>query len=157
MSSGRKVIGIISDTHGLLRDSALTVLKDSGLLIHAGDIGNPEIIEQLQRIAPVTAVRGNMDKGVWAANLSRYELVEVSKEILYVIHDINEIDLDPVAAGLTVVISGHSHRPSIIEKDGVIFLNPGSAGPRRFNLPLTVGKLTMENGKRIPEIIDLGD
>jgi uncharacterized protein len=136
-----QTVGVISDTHGLLRPQARAALAGVDLIVHAGDIGGAEILEELGRIAPVTAVRGNNDKGVWAQAVARSQLLEVEGCLLYVVHDIAEIDLDPAAAGIAVVITGHSHRPSIVEKQGVLFLNPGSAGPRRFTLPVALATL----------------
>jgi putative phosphoesterase len=134
-------IGIISDTHGLLRPEALELLRGSEHIIHAGDIGAPEIVGELEKIAPVTAIRGNVDTQAWARRFAETEVVELSKVFLYVIHDVNAIDLNPKAAGFAAVISGHSHKPKQEVKDGVLYFNPGSAGPRRFKLPISVGKL----------------
>jgi putative phosphoesterase len=137
-------VGLISDTHGLLRPEALEALAGVEHILHAGDIGTAEILTGLRRIAPVTAVRGNNDKGPWAADLAEVEVVALRKLRVYVLHDISELDLDPVAAGFAAVISGHSHRPKVEHKDGVLFVNPGSAGPRRFKLPITVGFLDID-------------
>ena len=134
-------IGLIADTHGLLRPEAVEALRDSDLVIHAGDIGGPAILERLSQIAPVTAVRGNNDKGDWAAALPRTDLVRAGAAFIYVIHDLAELDLDPAAAGCSAVVSGHSHRPTQQRRDGVLFINPGSAGPRRFTLPVALGYL----------------
>jgi putative phosphoesterase len=136
-------LGIISDTHGLMRPEAVDALAGATLIIHAGDIGTPEVIEALRTIAPVVAVRGNNDKGNWAQALPETEVVEVGGLLLYVLHDVKALDLDPVAAGFHAVISGHSHRPDMVKRQGVLFLNPGSAGPRRFTLPVSVARLSI--------------
>jgi len=141
----RKVtsIGLISDTHGLLREEALHALEGSELIIHAGDAGNPEIIETLKAIAPVIAVRGNVDTEVWASALSETEVVETGAATIFVLHDAHALDLNPAAAGFHIVVSGHSHKPSRTEHDGVLYINPGSAGPRRFQLPVTIARLNL--------------
>jgi putative phosphoesterase len=139
-------IGLISDTHGLLRPEAKQALAGVEQIIHAGDIGTPEILDELRDIAPVVAVRGNNDKGAWARKIAETEVVEIDGVSIYAIHDVNELDLDPKAAGFAVVIAGHSHKPSIQERDGVLFVNPGSAGPRRFSLPVSVGFLEIDRG-----------
>ena len=141
-------VGVISDTHGLVRPEALTALRGSDLIIHAGDVGAPEVLETLRALAPVTAVRGNNDRGDWAEGLRESEAVEVAGTWLYVLHDLHELDLDPGAAGFAAVIAGHSHRPLIEERKGVLFVNPGSAGPRRFTLPVAVARLRVD-GRRI--------
>jgi putative phosphoesterase len=135
------VIGLISDTHGLLRDKALEALRGSELIIHAGDVGKPEILTALRQLAPVIAVKGNIDTAEWASGLPATALVEAAAANIYVLHDVHELDLDPVAAGIQIVVSGHSHKPSRAEKSGVLYINPGSAGPRRFQLPVTVASL----------------
>jgi uncharacterized protein len=135
------VLGVISDTHGLVRPEAVKALEGADMIIHAGDIGTPEVLEALHAIAPVIAVRGNNDKGDWAYALPETEVVEVGGVALYVLHDVKTLDLDPVAAGFAAVISGHSHRPALAKRQGVLFLNPGSAGPRRFQLPVSVARL----------------
>jgi uncharacterized protein len=143
------IVGVISDTHGLLRSEALEALRGSEHIIHAGDIGAPEIIPALRKIAPVTAIRGNVDVQTWALEFAETEVVELAGRSIYVIHDVNTIDLDPKAAGFDAVISGHSHQAKQIVKDGVLYLNPGSAGPRRFKLPITVARLLIaEDGVR---------
>ena len=134
-------IGVISDTHGLLRATALDALAGSDLIIHAGDVGKPEILAQLQRIAPVVAVRGNIDHG---DALPKTAVAEAGPARIYVLHDIHELDLDPAAAGFHIVISGHSHKPSRVDRNGVIYLNPGSAGPRRFQLPITLAYIDLK-------------
>jgi putative phosphoesterase len=148
-------IGVISDTHGRLREEALAALAGSDLIIHAGDIGNPEILERLGKLAPVAAVRGNIDKATWAAALPETTVVEAGGRSIYVLHDIHELDLDPAAAGFTIVISGHSHRPSQEQRAGVIYLNPGSAGPRRFQLPITLARINLCGALPEVEIVDL--
>jgi uncharacterized protein len=137
------VIGLISDTHGLLRDRALEALRGSELILHAGDVGKPEILTALRQLAPVIAVKGNIDTAEWASDLPATALVEVGVATIYVLHDVNELDLDPAAAGIQIVVSGHSHKPSRAEKSGVLHINPGSAGPRRFHLPVTVARLDL--------------
>jgi uncharacterized protein len=149
-------IGLISDTHGLLRPEALTALKGSDLIIHAGDVGKAEILEQLRASAPVVAVRGNIDKGDWASQLPMTAVVEAGPAWIYVLHDLQQIDLDPVAAGFQIVVSGHSHKPGQSERDGVIYVNPGSAGPRRFRLPITVARLDLGREPWGVEFIELG-
>jgi hypothetical protein len=148
-------IGLISDTHGLLRREALDALKGSDLIIHAGDVGKPEIIERLREIAPVVAVRGNIDKGVWASDLPITAVAEAGSSLIYVLHDIAQLDLNPAAAQFHVVVSGHSHRPGHTERDGVLYVNPGSAGPRRFQLPITVARLHLRQSRGTVEYLDL--
>jgi putative phosphoesterase len=147
------IIGVISDTHGLLRPEAVELLRGSEHIIHAGDIGAPEIVSELEKIAPVTAIRGNVDTQAWARRFAETEVVELAGLFLYVTHDANAIDLNPQAAGFAAVISGHSHKPKQEVKDGVLYFNPGSAGPRRFNLPISVGRLTISEGQLIGEIL----
>lgn len=152
------VIGVISDTHGLLRDEAIAALAGSDLIIHAGDVGGSEILTRLSEIAPVHAVRGNTDGGTFGATLPRTEMLEVGGAegcTVYVIHDIAQLDIDPEGAGVSVVIYGHSHQPLIEERDGVVFFNPGAAGHRRFSLPVTVGRLEVVDGTPRARIIDL--
>ena len=139
-------VGLISDTHDLLRPEALAFLAGSDRIVHAGDICSPEVLDALAAIAPLTAVRGNNDRGAWASQLRESELVEVGGVFLYAIHDLAQLDIDPAAAGVAVVVSGHSHRPVVERRDGVLFVNPGSAGPRRFSLPISVGELTVVDG-----------
>lgn len=155
MSGAETLVGVISDTHGLLRPEAFAALRGSDLIIHAGDIGRPEIIDQLRALAPAHAVRGNVDTQAWAAKLPSTEAVEVGSLLLWLLHDIAELDLDPVAAGFAAVIFGHSHKPSIDTRDGVLYLNPGSAGPRRFRLPVTVARLRVSGQAIRPEIVEL--
>lgn len=151
------LIGIISDTHGLLRPEALAALRGSKQIIHAGDVGAPEILDELRAIAPVTAIRGNIDKGAWARRLRETEVVEVGGISIYVLHDLAQLDLKPEAAGFRVVIYGHSHVPKQEMRGGVLYFNPGSAGPRRFKLPATVGRLTLEGGTVRAEIANISD
>jgi uncharacterized protein len=148
------LIGIISDTHNLLRLEAVNALKGSDIIIHAGDIGSPEIIERLKNIAPVYAVRGNIDRSPWGNTLPITDIIEISGKFLYVLHNIHEIDVDPVAAGFDAVISGHSHKPNIENKNGVFFINPGSAGPRRFSLPVTIASLQIVGDSISCDIIE---
>ena len=148
-------IGVISDTHGLLRPEALQMLSGSDFIIHAGDIGDPAIIDKLAQIAPVTAVRGNVDREKWARKIPETNVLEVEGISLYVLHDLQQLDLKPEAAGFAAVISGHSHVPKQEVKNGVLYFNPGSAGPRRFSLPVTLGRLTIEGGVVKGEIVDL--
>lgn len=149
-------VGVISDTHGLLRDEALAALKDSVRIIHAGDVGGSEILEQLSKIAPLTAVRGNIDNSAWARTLPETEVVEIGGIPIYVLHDLAALDLKPRAAGFKVVISGHSHVAKQEVRDGVLYFNPGSAGPRRFKLPITVGRLSIDGVAVCAEVITLG-
>jgi uncharacterized protein len=148
-------IGVISDTHGLLRLEAVEALRGSDRILHAGDIGAPEILEALAQIAPVTAVRGNVDTATWALSLPETEVVEAGGVSIYILHDLGQLDLKPEAAGFRIVVYGHSHRPKIEEKNGVLYFNPGSAGPRRFNLPVSVGKLRIGAGKVRAELVEL--
>jgi putative phosphoesterase len=148
-------IGLISDTHGLVRPEALAALRDSDLVIHAGDIGKPEVIRALEEIAPLLAIKGNNDKGTWASCLPDTRIVATGDTKLYVIHNANELSFDPALRGFRVVIAGHSHKPVIRTKDNVLFVNPGSAGPRRFKLPVCVGRLLIRGESVEPEIIEL--
>lgn len=150
-----KIIGVISDTHGLLRWEAEAALAKVDHLIHAGDVGTPEILERLQRIAPLTVVRGNNDKGSWADTLPASAIVEICGQRVYVLHDIAKLDIDPAVDGFAAIIAGHSHKPGVSEKNGVLYLNPGSAGPRRFNLPVAVAKMIVDNGTVRAEICNL--
>ena len=134
-------VGLISDTHGLLREEALAALGGSELIVHTGDVGRAEILDALRAIAPVVAVRGNVDTAEWAEALPLSEVVEANGARLYILHNLNELDLNPRAAGFDIVITGHTHRPVQFEKDGVLFINPGSAGPRRFDLPIGLARL----------------
>jgi putative phosphoesterase len=148
-------IGLISDTHGLLRPEALRALEGSDLIIHAGDVGNPEIIEALTKMAPVVAVRGNVDTEPWASVLPETEVVEAGPATIYVLHDVKALDLNPAAAGFHIVVSGHSHKPGRTEHDGVLYINPGSAGPRRFELPVTLARLGLGQTPWRVDFVDL--
>lgn len=150
------VIGVISDTHGLLRPEAVDALRGVAKILHTGDVGDPEILKELEKIAPVTVVRGNVDGGAWARKVPLTEVIEVESVSIYMLHILEKLDLRPEAAGFRVVAYGHSHMPKIEEKNGVLYFNPGSAGPRRFKLPVTVGKLIVEGGRVRGEIVDLG-
>lgn len=143
MGSDIRRIGLISDTHGLLRPEALLALRGSELIIHAGDVGDPKILDDLASLAPIVAVRGNIDRGDWAEQLPATAVAEAGGAVIYVLHDINQLDLDPAAAGFQVVVSGHSHKPGRSERAGVQYINPGSAGPSRFRLPVTVARLNL--------------
>jgi hypothetical protein len=149
------LIGIISDTHGLLRPEALAALQGSDRIIHAGDIGDSQILDRLSEIAPVTAVRGNVDRESWARNIPETSILEIDGISIYILHILERLDLKPEAAGISAVIYGHSHVPKQETKDGVLYFNPGSAGPRRFQLPVTLGKLVIDAGKIRNEIIQL--
>jgi uncharacterized protein len=149
------VLGVISDTHGLIRPDAIKALDGVEMIIHAGDVDTPEVLQALHAIAPVVAVRGNNDKGEWAHTLPETEVIEVGGVALYVLHDVKALDLDPVAAGFHAVISGHSHRPAMARRQGVLFLNPGSAGPRRFKLPVSVARLMIRGGIIDAQLIEL--
>jgi len=155
MTRNPKTIGLISDTHGLLRPQALRALEGSDLIIHAGDVGDPEILETLKTLAPVFAVRGNVDTNPWALALPETEVIETDLVTIYVLHDVHALDLDPVAAGFHIIVSGHSHKPSRTEHGGVLFLNPGSAGPRRFDLPVTIARLDVSQKPWNFTVIDL--
>jgi uncharacterized protein len=148
-------VGLIADTHGLLRPEALAFLRGSDFIIHAGDVGDGAVLQQLGSLAPVTAVRGNNDKGSWADALAETEVLEVDDILIYVLHDIAELDLDPVSAGCHVVVAGHSHRPSSETRDGVLYVNPGSAGRRRFKLPISVGELRIDEGSVTARLVEL--
>jgi len=148
MASRVHTLGVISDTHGLLRPEAVAALAGVERIVHAGDIGSPDVLAALGRLAPVTAVRGNNDRDAWAAAIPQTEVVEIGGVSLYVLHDLHELDLDPRAAGFAAIIAGHSHQPRLEERDGVLYLNPGSAGPRRFKLPISLARLTV-TGARI--------
>lgn len=148
------VVGVVSDTHGLARPEALEAMEGVDLIVHAGDIGPRDVYEEFESIAPVEAVRGNVDGG-WAGALPETRVVRVAGRSLYLIHDLERLDLDPVAAEMAAVIYGHSHRPSIERRDGVLYLNPGSAGPRRFTLPVSVARLRISGGDLDVELIEL--
>ena len=141
------MVGVISDTHGLMRPEALAALAGSDHILHAGDIGTPGILEALRAVAPVTAVRGNNDRGAWAGAIAEREMLALGGAWFYLLHDIAELDIDPRAAGVQVVVAGHSHKPLREERDGVIYLNPGSAGPRRFRLPVAVARVVVDGAR----------
>ena len=149
------IVGVISDTHGRLRPEAIAALRGSELILHAGDVGGPEILDQLRAVAPVVAVRGNVDTAVWATALPLVEIVEAGGLQVFMLHDRQALDFDPKAAGFAAVIFGHTHRPGAEVRDGVLYLTPGSAGPRRFTLPITVARLRIADGRIAHEIIDL--
>ena len=148
-------IGVVSDTHGLLRPDALALLKGSDYIIHAGDIGDPEILEKLAEIAPVTAVRGNVDRAALASRVPVTDILEVAGFSIYILHDLAKLDLKPEAAGFAAVISGHSHIPRQETRNGVLYFNPGSAGPRRFRLPVSVGRLSVRQGQLRGVILEI--
>jgi len=150
------IIGVISDTHGLLRPEAMAALRGVDRIIHAGDVGAPEVLTALAALAPVTAVRGNNDKGAWARDLPATAVVDAGGLLVYVLHDVAELDLAPAAGGFRVVVAGHSHRPANEEREGVLWFNPGSAGPRRFKLPIALGRLVVEAGDVRGELVTLG-
>ena len=153
--TGSRLIGVISDTHGLLRPAAVKALEGAEMIVHAGDIGTQEVLDALRTRAPVVAVRGNNDTGEWARILPETEVVEVGSVALYVLHNVAELDLDPAAAGFRAVISGHSHRPVVATRQGVLFVKPGSAGPRRFKLPVSVARLHIQGEAVAAELIEL--
>ena len=149
-------VGLISDTHGLLRPEALRFLHGADHIIHAGDIGKPEILEALRALAPVTAVRGNNDRERWAARVPQTALLRIGEVVIYVLHNLAELEIDPRAKKYRVVVSGHSHKPSVQERDGLLFVNPGSAGPRRFTLPIALGELKISGSSLRARIRELG-
>jgi putative phosphoesterase len=149
------LIGVVSDTHGLLRPQLLSALAGVAHILHAGDIGDPSILTELRRIAPVTAIRGNIDRSGPCAELPPTEVIELAGCLIYMLHALEDLDLHPQAAGIGVIISGHSHKPSIEHRNNVLYLNPGSAGPRRFNLPITYALLRITNGQPQAEILPL--
>ena len=149
------IIGVISDTHGLLRPEAVAALRGSDYIIHAGDIGDPTILGKLAEIAPVTAIRGNVDREAWAKKIPSTNLLEIGGVSIYILHNLAELDLKPEAAGFDVVVYGHSHVAKQETKTGVLYFNPGSAGPKRFRLPVTVGRLLLKNGKVSAEIVEI--
>ncbi len=150
-----KNIGIISDTHSLLRPEAISLLQGCDRIFHAGDIGCLEIIEKLSSIAPVTAIKGNIDKDEWASDFPDSEAIEIGGKFIYMLHNLRDLDIDPVAAGFDIIISGHSHKSDIEHKDEIIYLNPGSAGPRRFKLPITLAKIEISDDNISTEIIEI--
>ena len=148
-------VGLISDTHGLLRPEAVAFLRGSDFIIHGGDIGRAGVLAELAALAPVTAVRGNNDQASWAAAVPETAVLQVGAVRIQVVHDLGELEVDPVAAGFRVVVSGHSHRPSVTERTGVLYVNPGSAGPRRFKLPITVAELTIAEQSVSARVVEL--
>jgi putative phosphoesterase len=148
-------IGLISDTHGLLRPEAVSFLRGCDHIVHGGDIGHAEILTQLSALAPVTAVRGNNDNGPWAEGLAQTQLVQIGEIFVYALHDIAQLDIDPGGAGVHVVVSGHSHKPLVEHRDGVLYVNPGSAGPRRFSLPISVAELVVEGSAVSARLVEL--
>jgi uncharacterized protein len=151
------MVGLISDTHGLLRDEAVEALEGAELIIHAGDVGKPAIVEALRELAPVVVVQGNIDSDRWGQTLPPTAVAEIDGQTIYVLHNIHELDLDPAAAGFQAVVSGHSHKPAQFEKSGVLYINPGSAGPRRFKLPITVAHLDFHAQPWKVDFIELED
>jgi hypothetical protein len=149
------LVGVVSDTHGLMRPEAVAALGGSDIILHAGDVGKPEVLEELRRVAPVVAVRGNNDRGAWAESLPTREVAEVGGLFVYMLHDLKELDLSPEGAGFRVVVSGHSHKPSAEERRGVLYLNPGSAGPHRFRLPISIALLRVRGSEAEAEIVEL--
>jgi uncharacterized protein len=155
MADALKKIGLISDTHGLLRKEAVEALRGSELIIHAGDVGKPEILEELKKISPVIAIRGNVDTEPWAQGLPETGVAEAGAAMIYVLHDVKALDLNPAASGFQIVVSGHSHKPGKSERDGVLYVNPGSAGPRRFQLPVTLARLRLGRPPYEVEFVNL--
>jgi putative phosphoesterase len=149
------MLGLVSDTHGLLRESALRALQNTGHIIHAGDVGDPKILEALDKVAPVTAVRGNVDTAEWATKLPPTTMVEIGALRLYVLHNVKELKLNAIPSGVSIIVSGHSHKPGQATRNGVLYINPGSAGPRRFNLPTTVARLDLNLRPWVAEFIDV--
>jgi putative phosphoesterase len=149
------VVGVISDTHGLLRPEAAKALRGSDHILHAGDIGGPEVLEALRALAPVTAVRGNNDRAGWAEAVPETAAVELGGALVYMVHDLAALDIDLRAAGVGALVTGHSHKPLVGEREGVLHLNPGSAGPRRFRLPITVARMLVDGGRVSAEIVPL--
>jgi len=148
-------VGLISDTHGLLRPEAAAFLRGSDFIVHAGDIGRAAVLDELAALAPLTVVRGNNDRDPWASSVRETEVLEVGEVLIYVLHDLAELDLDPAAAGFRVVVSGHSHRPSVEARDGVLYVNPGSSGPRRFKLPIAAAELHVEGASVEARLVEL--
>lgn len=157
MSKNPTLIGLISDTHGLLREKAVQALQGAEMILHAGDVGDPEILDTLNSVAPVVAVKGNIDNGPWASALPNTEVVEAGPTTIYILHNLRELDLDPAAAGFQIVVSGHSHKPERKEKAGVLYINPGSAGPRRFDLPISLARLDLGQTPWTIDFIDLAE
>jgi putative phosphoesterase len=148
-------VGLISDTHGLLRPQAVSFLRGCHHIVHGGDVGDPSVLQGLAALAPLTAVRGNNDKGAWAQALPEAEFVQFEEVVVYVLHDLAQLAIDPRAAGVRIVVSGHSHKPLVEEREDVLYVNPGSAGPRRFKLPIAVGELVVVGNSVTPRIVEL--
>jgi uncharacterized protein len=158
VSSEKKLrVALLSDTHGLMRSEARAFALGCDYIVHGGDIGSPEILEDLAQIAPLIAVRGNNDREPWAAHLPETEMIRIGGAFIYVVHDISQLDIEPRAAGVQAVVSGHSHRPSIEEREGVLYVNPGSCGPRRFKLPISVGELLVSGGAVSARTVELAE
>jgi uncharacterized protein len=155
MIEGALRIALLSDTHGLLRPEALAFLRGADHIVHAGDIGDAGVLQALRRVAPVTAVRGNNDFGPWAENVAATQLLRIGGVSIYVLHDLKQLGLDPAAAGFHVVVSGHSHQPRIDQRDGVLYVNPGSCGPRRFKLPVSAGEVRISGRSVKPKLVEL--
>lgn len=155
LKNNEHLVGVISDTHGLIRTEALKALEGVSLIIHAGDVGALSVLDRLEKIAPVTAVRGNTDREAWASRLPFTDVVEIGGVSLYVIHDLARLDLNPAASGFSAVINGHTHEPALFSKDNVLFLNPGSAGPKRHSLPISVALLRIKNNSLKAEMLTL--
>ncbi len=155
LDKGTALLGVISDTHGLLRPEALSALEGVDRIIHAGDVGDPDILAELGRVAPVTAVQGNMDWGGWTKELHETEVVELEGLAIFVLHDLEELDLSPQAAGFSAVVSGHTHMPDISWRDGILFLNPGSAGPVRGTKPVSLALVEIDGDQLFPRIVTL--
>ena len=154
-AAGKLRVALLSDTHGLMRAEARAFAVGADYIIHGGDIGSPQILEELASLAPLIAVRGNNDNQAWAAHLPETEMIRVGGAFVYVIHDLAQLDIEPRAAGVQVVVSGHSHRPQVLRRDGVLFVNPGSCGPRRFNLPISVGELYVDGTELSARTVEL--
>jgi putative phosphoesterase len=153
LKNGR--VGLVSDTHGLVRPEALEALKGSEVIVHAGDIGKAEVLDSFSSIAPLIAIRGNNDRDLWAKRIPDVLDLQINGIKIHVVHNVNELEADPANDGIRVIVSGHSHKPRLVERDGILFINPGSAGPRRFKLPVAVGKLWIHRGNVHAEIIEL--
>lgn len=149
------LVAVLSDTHGLLRPEVLEALRGADLIVHAGDVGSPEVLERLREMAPLVAVRGNVDHGSWAEALPATEVVPAGEHRIYMLHDLQQLHLDPAAAGFAVVVSGHTHRPLAERRRGVLYLNPGSAGPRRFKLPISLARLRITGRMIEHELVEL--
>jgi putative phosphoesterase len=149
------ILGLISDTHGLLRDNALRAMQNNGLIIHAGDVGDRKVLEALENLAPVIAVRGNVDTEAWAIKLPPTAVVKAGAVRIYVLHDVKKLNLNSIPSGVSIIVSGHSHKPGQATRDGIRYINPGSAGPRRFNLPITVARLDLDRKPWEAEFIDV--